>query len=420
MVRNPNGECGSSPREGLTIVGRPMHVLLITSEPYPTPADPLSGIFQQQQAAALRRRGTRVGVLSPELQSLRVWKQTRGVVSPNVVWENDADVHVIRRRGVYWMPFSERGHQYAWTRVARSAFSDYAKRHGQPDVIHAHNTWPAGVAALAISGRYRIPYCITEHSSAYSRGAVPTAVMGRVRAALRAASVRATVSRKLAELLESQCGQMPGGYRVVPNLVGSDFEQECLSLAARRTVGRPYRFVNVGNLLPIKGHDVLLEAFRQAFANDPDVELRIIGDGPLRSELAERAIALGIASQVHFLGQLDRGAVRHELTMCDAYVHSSRYETFGVALIEALCCGRPVVSTACGGPEDVVTAQNGKLVPSGDPGALGAAMTAVRAASGDFDPAAIRRDCLERFSEEAVVRRLTEIYAEVGRSQEEG
>ena len=69
-----------------------------------------------------------------------------------------------------------------------------------------------------------------------------------------------------------------------------------------------------------------------------------------------------LEQRVRLLGALSREQARDELRGCDCFVLPSRHESFGVVLAEATACGRPVISTRCGGPESIVTKENGILV----------------------------------------------------------
>jgi glycosyltransferase involved in cell wall biosynthesis len=99
-----------------------------------------------------------------------------------------------------------------------------------------------------------------------------------------------------------------------------------------------------------------------------------------------------------------------EIRRCDAFVLSSDYETFGVVLIEAASCGKPLIATMGSGPESIVTPALGILVPPRDQKSLAAAMVRMRVRISDYNAPAIRRECLDRFGEKAVVDKLVSVY----------
>ena len=106
-----------------------------------------------------------------------------------------------------------------------------------------------------------------------------------------------------------------------------------------------------------------------------------------------------------------------------AVVLASYVETFGVVVIEALSQGTPVVATISGGPEGILTPESGILIPPGDDAALMRALAEIRAraAAGEFDGQELRRGCLARYGEKAVVGELENIYAAaLGGSNETG
>ena len=133
------------------------------------------------------------------------------------------------------------------------------------------------------------------------------------------------------------------------------------------------RILFVGRLVPYKGVDVLLRAMR-----DVNATALIVGDGPLRQALQEQASAAGISSRVNFLGQLGDEDVIAHLHACDLFVLPSvtRAETFGVVQLEAMACGKPVVSTnlPTGVPWVNRHEHSGLVVPPGDDRALASAL----------------------------------------------
>src|SRR5699024_9955006 len=97
--------------------------------------------------------------------------------------------------------------------------------------------------------------------------------------------------------------------------------------------------------------------------------------GEEKANLLKLVRVLKIEEQVVFLGPLTREQVKEEVSSADAFVLSSKYETFGVVLIEALALGKPVIATKCGGPESIVTPEVGYLVENNSEEELSKAMS---------------------------------------------
>jgi glycosyltransferase involved in cell wall biosynthesis len=131
--------------------------------------------------------------------------------------------------------------------------------------------------------------------------------------------------------------------------------------------------VSVGRLLPEKGHDVLLKAFARVAGEFAEWRLTIVGEGSQRVPLTELARDLGVGERVKLTGWLE--APEGVLARAGIFVMSSQYEGFSNALLEAIGAGLPVVTTACGGADEMVDAEtNGFVVPVDDVDALSRAM----------------------------------------------
>jgi glycosyltransferase involved in cell wall biosynthesis len=130
----------------------------------------------------------------------------------------------------------------------------------------------------------------------------------------------------------------------------------------------------VGNLRAVKGHDILLRAFKQMLERVPEARLIVAGaNQEPETGLEQLWGQLGLKRRVHFLGQ--RLDVERVYAALDLYVHSSHTEGMPNAVLEAMAAGLPVIATAVGGvPEAVVDGESGVLVPPGEPSALAEAM----------------------------------------------
>lgn len=164
---------------------------------------------------------------------------------------------------------------------------------------------------------------------------------------------------------------------------------------------------------PKKGLAVMLRALANLAGRDglPSWQWLLVGDGPARDRLRSLATELGLQGQVMFAGMRDD--VASVLPMMDIFVCPSLYEGFGIAIVEAMAAGRPVVASAVGGiPEIVVHEDTGLLVPPGDAAALAGALATLLThprqarAMGARGRARVR----ERFSIETAVQQHQQLY----------
>jgi len=383
-----------------------MHVLVIPSW-YPTTEAPLNGIYFAEQAQCLARSGLDVGVVYPEQQSLRraSWTALQNKYF-QTEWTHDHGLPTLRQYSwnVWWrFPPGLRVRVRSAVRLARR----YATKHGPPDVIHAQSGLWAGAAAARISSHLSVPYVLTEHFTGFQREAVFSWRQPLVEEGYRNAEGLAAVSTSLKRTLVEKNLAATSAITVHPNLAPTSF----FSLPpSPRPSPPPFRFVTIARLVPQKNVSGLLCAFAEVEGAVSDSTLTVVGDGPKQAALEQEAHRLGITDRVTFQGQLDRKGVRAVLWDAHAFVLPSRHETFGVVLLEAMATGLPVVATASGGPEDLVTPDVGFLVPPSAPEALAEALHSMRTSWASFDPEAIRAYTLDHYGPEPFLDRTRLLY----------
>jgi glycosyltransferase involved in cell wall biosynthesis len=149
---------------------------------------------------------------------------------------------------------------------------------------------------------------------------------------------------------------------------------------ALRHVAKPF-ILNVGNYIPRKAQDVLLEAFARVAPEYPDLRLVCIGgtdNGRWLSHLNELAARLGISQRVDFLENQPQSHVASLMREAACLAHSANDEPFGLVVIEAGACGAPVIATRVGGIAEIVSSPElGKLIEPGDSAALANAIKTV-------------------------------------------
>jgi len=381
-----------------------MHILVIASF-YPSPVRTQTGIFFKEQVAALRKAGHQVGVIvAPRLWETVGYIRTNGKL-PNLKTSVDEGDGVYRMHWG-WFPrvfplICATLHGSAGIR----AFDRYVQEQGMPDLIHAHNIFYAGYMAVRIADRHNLPVVLTEHSTNYLRGRI--FLPGQhiiVRYTLDRLNASFAVGQRLANKLNERYTPNKA-VDVLHNIVDTDFFDQVDS-------DDVFTFVALGQMKPRKRFHLLIEAFSQSF-RERNARLIIGGDGPDYSRLVDLAESLGVSEQVELPGLLNREQVRDIIQTSHVVVSSSIIETFGVTLIESMSCGKPVIATRSGGPEDFVTPEVGILIPTDDVTALADAMKTIFDNYEQYDAKAIRAYCINNFSEESIVEQLDSIYRHV-------
>lgn len=281
------------------------------------------------------------------------------------------------------------------------------------DVLHAHAygyfpTW-VGSAAASLDGAALV---ITPHSDAGSPSAAKRVFNGLVpRLTLRRAARVISVTRHEAALLVS-LGLEPDRIAIIPN--GID-PSEFAAVPERRPVQDTVTGIFVGRIDPTqKGLDTLVRAV-SLVPSSVRFHLRLVGeDWGGAKALRQLSSHLGIGDRIEFVGPVSRAELLREFARADLLVLPSRFEPFGIVLLEAMAAGLPIVASRVGGiPEVAPDGEVGLLVEPGDPADLAAAL--LRLAEG---PAlrsrlgAAGRQRARSYSWDVLIPRVLAVYRE--------
>ena len=318
-----------------------------------------------------------------------------------------------------------------WSRRATSLARQHKVR-----FVHCGNVKPAGYPARWVYERLRVPYSLflygadllsEQHKIRHS------AIKRRMaRAIFGGAAVLVAISnwtRDLALAVLGDLGLDGHGQRLRVIHPGTDpthFRPGADAVDLRERLGLPDRgtrwLVTVARLQQHKGMDTVIAALPAILARAPDVRYAVAGTGPDRERLEKLANKLGLGDRVRFLGGVSDRELPALYNLASVYVGASRraerlgVEGFGIALVEASACGRPVVAGNSGGiPDAVRDGETGFLVPPEEPAAFADAICRLLA-----DPAAAnrmgqngRRAVETYFNWDRVVRDLREIESQV-------
>jgi glycosyltransferase involved in cell wall biosynthesis len=246
--------------------------------------------------------------------------------------------------------------------------SSVMRRHNVA-VAHSHEFTMAvyGAAAARLAGAAHV---ITMHGSDYCTRTRRRRLAMRV--AARLSGPLACVSTALRVRLE-QALSLPGRCAVVPNGIAPAAPRRITLRAELGLDAAQPLLLSVGNLYPVKGHAVLIEALARLDGNARRAHLAIAGRGSLREPLEQRARDLGVASRVHWLGLRDD--IPDLLAAANLFVLPSLSEGLPMALLEAMFAGASIVASDVGDVRIALEDGNaGILVPAGDATALAGAL----------------------------------------------
>lgn len=396
-----------------------MNIFFIPSW-YLSPTDPLPGIFFKEQAQALAKYNPeiKIGISTwgQNDERLLLWAGRPLQSLFKLIFKTKPRSSVERYQyghiTEYFTPtytWSSRifhGNMKHILQANLSNLDTFQHTHGKVDIIHAHVGFPGGYIAKKVSEIHDIPYVVTEQMSPFPHRYFENAdgtLDSRLREAYSGSSKNIAISEALANQMQNH-----GISRIslIPNLV----EEAMFESLLHKNANESFTFFALGRMVPQKGIDILLKAFSTL---KTEAALRIGGDGEYVHTYKNLASKLQIEDKIEWLGELDRKQALHEFQHCDAFVLPSRHESMGVVFAEAMACGKPVIGTICGGPEEFINESNGYLIDPENEYLLSKSMKNMIQNYDRFDAEDIRQQCADRFSSEVICRKIMDVYQKV-------
>jgi len=371
--------------------------IMIIARGYPTEKYKMNGIFEFDQARALAEAGHKVVYAAVDVRSIRRWRKW-GIEKKKIEGVNVYAINIPGGRipkGIL---------QKISTFGLNLLYRIIEKEQGKPDIMHAHF---AGVGYIAskLHSKTGIPFVITEHLSTMMKCDIDERLYHIANEAYKNADALITVSPRLKDVIKKRFNK---DAIYIPNIV----DTKLFNYSPQKDDGI-FRFISIGSLIVRKRMDLTIEAFVRAFKNNEKVTLTIFGEGPERPKLERLIDKYDVRDRVKLMGLQSRKDIADFLKKSDCFVLASQAETFGVAYIEALATGLPVIATKCGGPECIVNDKNGLLIPVDDLDALVEAMKDMYHNINKFDRESIARETRNLFSPSSVANKLNDVYEEV-------
>jgi glycosyltransferase involved in cell wall biosynthesis len=349
-----------------------MRVLALTNL-YPNPYQPNRATFNRQVLRHLAHRHP-VRIISP-LAWTDEWTAWRngGVALPRDRRVTCDGITVDHPRYVYTPKVLRSWYGHFFRGSVRPTF-ERAVTEFRPELVFAPWAYPDGWAAVKLGRRAGLAVVIKVHGSDIL---LVSRHRGRLRGtaeALRSADGIVAVSHDLKERAVA-LGADPGRVRVVYDGVDSNVFNAGSRDAARARLGpelevRGPVVLFIGNLVPVKGLDILIEAFAILAREGVSFMGLLIGEGPLRPSLEAQIERHGLCARVKLLGPRPHDQLPDWYRAADLFVVPSRSEGVPVVLLESAACGTPFVASRVGGIPEIAHLITSRLVPAEDASAL--------------------------------------------------
>ncbi|MEP1032944.1 glycosyltransferase [Ekhidna sp.] len=336
-----------------------MNIFIVPSW-YPSKSNPSYGIFVKEQITlmAKSRPDWKIGVST--------WGQGD---HEKLIWVKDHfrnlqkfNKHGLDKATVMDLPGFKEYYQPAlsWTKKFRKGnlreiircnelnYQAHALENGKPDIISVQACYPGVLIANYLAKKYDVAVHLHVRLGGFMFEKMLNE-LGSMKADLLSAIAGANLITATSNFHREQLKKWIPNASTFYNPVDIEFFQ----------IGDNHKdyAIAIGRLEQEKGFDLLIDAI----AKVPDLKVKIVGSGSEKNKLKNRIDALGLRSRVSLLGEASREEVKDLIQKCQFLILPSTYETFGNVLLEAMACGKPVVATKCGGPEEIVSPESGYL-----------------------------------------------------------
>ena len=377
-------------------------VLWLTSW-YPTRVHPTNGDFVERHARAVALYRP-VIVLMVEKDPSLAWNKTETIIQE----EQQLTVYRIYYGTTGMGKSVEKLFSFLqFKRIQKRAYREIVRRFGEPDVVHVQMAMKAGLLALWLKNKFNKPYVVTENWTGYYKESVPNIyqessfTQSLYKKVLRNSSLFMPVTDDLARTVQDLFGAVK--HQAIPNTVDTSL------FYYRNQQPAAFRFIHASYLNYQKNPEGMLEAAYQLSRRGYSFELHLVGNNS--ETIKAKAAALQLLNDKVFIHPaVPYAEVARRMQESSALVLFSRFENLPCIVLEALCCGLPVISSRVGGVAEVVSAENGILVESEDVEALAAAMENMINYYNHYDRSEIAAKAIRLFSYETVGKQYASVY----------
>lgn len=374
--------------------------ILIIARGYPSEQSKMNGIFEFDQAKALANNGNEVTYIALDMRSIchsRKWGVERKTIDNIKIYALNLPLGRIPKKIM----------EYVRIYALKIMYKKVIKESKKPDIIHSHFI-QNGHAMVEALKEYKIPLVLTEHYSEMNKEELEIYYKKLGEETYKKTNLVIAVSNTLANNLSKNFNIKPEVVNNVLDLTNFNIEEKLPT-----DINEDFSFVSVGRLTPGKRMDLLIYSFYEAFKSNDKIKLFIYGDGSEYKRLSKIICALNMDNQIFLRGMVNRKEIAEQMKRSNSFVSASEKETFGVAHIEALAMGLPVVSTKSGGPDEFINKTNGILVPINNQKMLSKALLMMYNNHHQYNSSKLSMDIRKKFSADYISKELMERYLQL-------
>lgn len=281
-------------------------------------------------------------------------------------------------------------------RSSRRNFEAFVDKNGSCDLISVQASYPGAIIGAYLSERYDVPFHLHVRLGGFMfqdlLNDLGSSLKNRLIKSIHEASLITVTSRFQKETLRKWIEKE---IIVLHNPIDLDLYKPEESFTDE--------MVAIGRLEKEKGFDMLLKAIQNG------QKLHVVGEGSEMRKLESIVRSRKLINDIEFQGHGDRAQINQLLNKCSFLILPSRFETFGNVLLEAMACGRPVLSTSCGGPSEIVTETSGILCEPSI-GGIRSGIDRMIANRNDYKAVEIRNEVEKSFGKAQWMIKLEELF----------
>jgi len=363
---------------------------------YPSKKNSVKGIFIKEHAKAASLYNEIVVLYNEncEKNMKRMWK----IISD----EKEDGIRTIRIKTKKSLIPKTTYILYVWSII--STFRKLLKENWRPDIIHVH-IFSAGIPAIILGKIYKIPIVITEHWSGFPRKILKNFNLLKARFIMNKANAILPVSKYLEQNIKNY--GIKNYFQIIPNVIDNKI---FFPLNKKVNNENKKRILFVGLLTHVKGISYLFKALFELKKKRQDFILDVVGDGENKNEYENLAKKLKLQKIIKFHGLKTKREVVNFMKNCDFFVQPSLYETFGITFIEAMACGKPIVTTNIPVLKEKINKERGILVPPKDINALKKAIDYMLDHYQNYSAEKISQYTKNNFSYKIIGRKINNVY----------